>query len=222
MKTILVVEDDRTLREGLARSLVSDEIVTRSAANLAEAQAAFDAEQCDLILLDCNLPDGNGVDFCARIRRRSAVPVIFLTVLDSELDEVSAFRAGGCDYVKKPFSLMVLRERIQTALKRAAGGDLVYCEGGYRFDFGSFSFFADGCSLTLSISEQKLLRALTANPHRVLSRAQLIEQLWSCDSDFIDENALSVTVKRLRAKLGGTCIKTVYGLGYMWTGDGRR
>lgn len=122
MTKLLIVEDDRTLREGLCRSLSSDTIQTESAATLAEAYRKNADNKFDLILLDCNMPDGNGIDFCTAIQKHSSVPVIFLTVLESELDEVSAFRAGGVDYIKKPFSLMVLRERINTALSRAYGG----------------------------------------------------------------------------------------------------
>jgi DNA-binding response OmpR family regulator len=219
LKKLLIVEDDRALRAGLCRSLASNEIETESAATIAEARAKFHAGKYDLVLLDCNLPDGNGVDFCTEIRRTGPVPVIFLTVLDSELDEVAAFRAGGIDYVKKPFSLMVLQERINAALARTDGG-LVYAEGRYRFDFGAMTFSVDGSDVVLSPTEQKLLRSLTANSGRIVPRPTLTEQIWACDGSFIDENALSVTVKRLRAKLGAECIKTVYGLGYMWVGGG--
>lgn len=219
MKKLLIIEDDRALRDGLCRSLASNDLETDSAANIAEARVKFLAADYDLVLLDCNLPDGNGVDFCAEIKKKSNVPVIFLTVLDSELDEVSAFRAGGVDYVKKPFSLMVLKERVNAALTRSNGG-LVYGEGLYRFDFGTLTFTVNGNNVILSSAEQKLLRVLTANRRNIVPRGTLIEQLWSCDSEYIDENALSVTVKRLRSKLGADCIKTVYGLGYMWTDKG--
>jgi DNA-binding response OmpR family regulator len=219
MKKLLIIEDDRALRDGLCRSLASNDLETDSAANIAEARVKFLAADYDLVLLDCNLPDGNGVDFCAEIRKKSNVPVIFLTVLDSELDEVSAFHAGGVDYVKKPFSLMVLKERVNAALARSNGG-LVFGEGIYRFDFGALTFTVNENNVILSSAEQKLLRVLTANRRNIVPRGTLTEQLWSCDSEYIDENALSVTVKRLRSKLGADCIKTVYGLGYMWTGEG--
>lgn len=177
-------------------------------------------------MLDCQLPDGNGVDFCAELRKTSAVPVIFLTVLDSELDEVAAFRAGGCDYVKKPFSLMVLRERINSALTRSAvmsargdSGD-VYADARFRFDFSAMIFSADGDEVILSVTEQKLLRTLVSNARRIVPRAALTERLWPSGGDYIDENALSVTISRLRSKLGADTIRTAYGLGYMWEGGG--
>lgn len=141
-----------------------------------------------------------------------------MTVLDSEIDEVSAFRAGGCDYVKKPFSLMVLRERINSALEHARIGGAIYHDGRYSFNFSAFVFRVGDDEISLSHTEQKLLYILTENKQHIVSRSALIEQLWSCDSNYIDENALSVTVKRLRSKLGADCVKTVYGLGYMWVG----
>lgn len=217
MKRILIIEDDRALREGLLRSLASDRLAGDTAATITEARLKLSCENYDLALLDCNLPDGNGVDLCAEIKAKSDMPVIFLTVLDSELDEVAAFHAGGIDYVKKPFSLMVLKERINAALARSDGG-MVFSDGAYCFDFGSMDYTVRGNEITLSSAEQKLLRTLTANRRNIVLRSTLIEQVWSCDGDYIDENALSVTVKRLRAKLGADCIKTVYGLGYMWVG----
>lgn len=222
MKHLLIVEDDEALRTGLCRALSQENMTTQGASSLREAEQALSEEHIDLMILDCQLPDGNGVDFCTRIRQTSSVPVIFLTVIDSELNEVAAFRAGGCDYVKKPFSLMVLKERINAALAKSAASPLVYSENGYFFDFSTLVFRAEGQDILLSTSEQKLLQILIVNKKQVVSREALIDRLWSCDGDFIDENALSVAVKRLRAKLdksgGKSCIRTIYGLGYMWIG----
>lgn len=113
VKHLLIIEDDETLRNGLCRALIQENMSTQGASTLAEALLALDKNHFDLIILDCQLPDGNGVDFCTKIRQSTSAPVIFLTVIDSELNEVAAFRAGACDYVKKPFSLMVLKERIK-------------------------------------------------------------------------------------------------------------
>lgn len=222
MKHLLIVEDDETLRTGLCRALSQDDVVTHGAGTLLAAEQALAKEQFDLIVLDCQLPDGNGVEFCARLYETSNIPVIFLTVLDSELDEVAAFRAGGYDYVKKPFSLVVLQERIRAVLDRRKTSPLIYHENGYYFNFAEFVFCVDEQEITLSTAEQKLLQILVANKKQVVSRERLIERLWSCDGDFVDENALSVAVKRLRAKLDrsgkGSCIRTIYGLGYMFCG----
>lgn len=222
VKHLLIIEDDETLRNGLCRALIQENMSTQGASTLAEASLALDKNHFDLIILDCQLPDGNGVDFCTKIRQSTSAPVIFLTVIDSELNEVAAFRAGACDYVKKPFSLMVLKERIHAALARNAASPLVFHEEGYFFDFSALVFRADGQEIFLSPSEQKLLQILITNRKQVVSREVLINRLWSCDGEFIDENALSAAVKRLRKKLdkenGKSCIRTIYGLGYMWAG----
>lgn len=218
MKRILIVEDDDAIRAGLCRSLASDTLEAAGAEDLASAGRQLEAGRFDLLLLDCNLPDGNGIDFCRELLKRRALPVIFLTVRDSEMDEVAAFRAGACDYVKKPFSLMVLRERIAALLERAEGRNDLYTDRRYRFDFASLDFFVDGARVYLGSTECKLLAALVKNAGRVLSRAALTDALWEGGEE-LNENALSVAVSRLRGRLGEKSISTIYGLGYMWVGD---
>ena len=216
MKSILIVEDDTALRSGLTAALKNAELTPYSAADCAEARRMLAGSRYDLILLDCNLPDGSGIGLCREITAAEDVPVIFLTVRDSELDEVSAFRAGACDYVKKPFSLTVLQERIAAALRKRSP-NLVYEDNRFRFDFTELIFSVDGQRVFLSAAEQKLLAVFCAHKGQILERQTLTERLWGTE-DYIDENALSVTVKRLRDKLGADCIGTVYGLGYVWKG----
>lgn len=218
MKRILIVEDDDAIRTGLCRSLSYDALETVGVENLASAGQRLAAERFDLMLLDCNLPDGNGIDFCRKLMQKSSVPVIFLTVRDSEIDEVAAFRAGACDYVKKPFSLMVLRERIAALLERTEKRSDLYVDQRYRFDFTSLDFFVDGTRVYLGSTEYKLLAVLVKNAGNVLSRAALTDALWEGGEE-LNENALSVTVSRLRGRLGEKSISTIYGLGYMWVGD---
>lgn len=218
MKKILVIEDDDAIRSGLCRSLSSDTLEAVGAEDLASARRRLEAERFDLLLLDCNLPDGNGIDFCRELMKRLTMPVIFLTVRDSEMDEVAAFRAGACDYVKKPFSLMVLRERIAALLERAERRSDLYVDRRYRFDFGSLHFFVDGIKVYLGSTEYKLLAVLVKNAGRVLSRAVLTDALWEGGEE-LNENALSVAISRLRGRLGEKSISTIYGLGYMWVGD---
>ena len=218
MKRILIVEDDEAIRTGLCRSLASDTLDAVGVEDLRSAGRCLDAQQYDLLLLDCNLPDGNGIDFCRELMKKMTLPVIFVTVRDSEIDEVSAFRAGACDYVKKPFSLMVLRERIAALLERAETRSDLYADRRYRFDFASLDFFADGIRVHLGSTEYKLLAVLVKNAGRVLSRAALADALWEGGEE-LNENALSVAVSRLRGRLGEKSISTIYGLGYMWVGD---
>lgn len=217
MKHILIVEDDTALREGLAAALQSAVFTTASAANLAEARRILRERTFDLLLLDCNLPDGSGIDLCREVTAVQDIPVIFLTVRDAEIDEVTAFRAGACDYIKKPFSLTILQERIAAALRRRSPNH-IYEDSRFRFDFTELTFTADGQRVILSSTEQKLLAVFCSHKGQILERQTLVDKIWSCDSDYIDENALSVTVKRLRNKLGADCIGTVYGMGYVWKG----
>lgn len=217
MKHILIVEDDAALREGLVTALQSETLSVQSAADLAGARRILANHTFDLILLDVNLPDGSGIDLCREVTATEDVPVIFLTVRDAEIDEVTAFRAGACDYVKKPFSLTILQERIAAALRKRSPNH-IYEDSRFRFDFTELTFSADGQRVILSSTEQKLLAVFCSHKGQILERQTLVDKIWSCESDYIDENALSVTVKRLRDKLGADCIGTVYGMGYVWKG----
>ena len=217
MKHILIVEDDTALREGLVAALQNESTAVQSAADLAEARRILLGQVFDLLLLDCNLPDGSGIDLCREVTAVQDVPVIFLTVRDAEIDEVTAFRAGACDYIKKPFSLTILQERISAALRKRSPNH-IYEDSRFRFDFTELTFSADGQRVSLSATEQKLLAVFCNHKGQILERQTLVDKIWACDSDYIDENALSVTVKRLRDKLGAECIGTVYGMGYVWKG----
>ena len=226
MKYILIVEDDPVLREGLCRTLAAEDWRTAGAKSIGEARVKMAGTLPDCLVLDCNLPDGNGFDFCREVVSSRPVPVLFLTVRDSEADEVAAFQAGAYDYMKKPFSLMVLKERVRRLLLTGSGGNpsAAYVSGRYAFYFDTLDFRAEGEPVILSASEARLLSVLVKNAGRVVSRSSLIEALWDCSADAIGENTLSVTVKRLRGKLSSgksDCdpIRTVYGLGYVWKGD---
>lgn len=217
MKYVLIVEDDTALREGLITALQNNDIILFATANLAKARMALHEHSFDLLLLDVNLPDGSGIDLCREVTAVRDIPVIFLTVRDAEIDEVTAFRAGACDYIKKPFSLTILQERIAAALRKRSPNH-IYDDSRFHFDFTALTFSADGKRIDLSATEQKLLAAFCNHRGQILERQTLVNRIWSCDSDYIDENALSVTVKRLRNKLGADCIGTVYGMGYVWKG----
>ncbi len=217
MNHILIVEDDTVLREGLAAALRNASTAVSTAADLSEARRISRELPPDLLLLDCNLPDGSGIDLCREVTASANIPVIFLTVRDAEIDEVAAFRAGACDYIKKPFSLTILQERIAAALRKHAP-NFIYEDARFRFDFTEHTFSVNGQKISLSATEQKLLAVFCNHKGQILERQVLVDKIWACDSDYIDENALSVTVKRLRDKLGTDCIGTVYGMGYVWKG----
>ena len=219
MKKILIVEDDSTLSAGLCRALKSEKTETAAAENIRTARDLLASGGVALVILDVNLPDGNGFDFLPYIKKEYGIPVIMLTANDLESDIVAGLEAGADDYITKPFSLAVLRARVNTQLRKAVAPKASDCfvSDNYIFDFERMEFSVDGTMVELSKTEQKLLRILTDNAGITLSRDKLVDRIWTDGAEYVDENALSVTVKRLRDKLNAKdSIKTVYGIGYMW------
>ena len=218
MKHITIIEDDIGLNNGIALALKQEDITFFQLYRLGDFQPS---EPTDLIILDINLPDGNGFDFLRKLRQNSDVPVIILTANDLETDEVTGLELGADDYITKPFSLMVLRARIDKVLKKInSSANNVYTDDTYSFDFNKMEFYVDGSSVELSKTEQKLLRLLIQNKGQTLTRDYLVDRIWTDGADYVDENALSVTVGRLRKKLNATNqIKTIYGIGYVWRSE---
>lgn len=210
---ILIVEDDKSLNSGIALSLNTYEC--EQAYSLAEARSCLD-HSVSLVILDINLPDGSGLDFCREICQTFKTPVIFLTANDMEHDIVAGLELGADDYITKPFSLAVLRARAHAVLRRGTNENSVFRINKMIFDFDRLEFFADGRQIELSKTEQKLLKLFVKNIGVTLSREVLIDRIWSDGAEFVEGNALSVTVKRLREKLPDAPIKTVYGIGYVW------
>ena len=217
MKQILLLEDDEALGRGIGMALETPECAVTRCAALREAEALLLEREFDLLILDINLPDGSGLALLKTLRRSGRrTPVILLTANDLELDEVTGLEAGADDYITKPFSLAVLRARVNAQLRRAVPAADGRVElGGFCFDFSRLEFFREGVSIELSKTEQRLLRLLVENRGRTLPRELLLERVWD-GGEFVDENALSVAVRRLRAKLLDAPIKTVYGVGYTW------
>lgn len=215
---ILIVEDDAALGEGLRMTLEQYDCTV--APTLAAARQALAAGGFGLVILDLNLPDGSGLDLLRAVRREGDLPVLILTANDLELDQVRGLELGADDYVTKPFSLAVLRARVKNLLRvRGAGEAPVFQQGPFLFDFARMEFRRDGQAVELSRTEQRLLRLLVENRGRVLTRAQLLDAVWD-GGDFVEENALSVAMGRLRNKLPGLPVRTVYGVGYVWqTGE---
>ena len=222
MHELLLVEDDDALGRGIRLALEGGGLRVTVCRTLAEGRRALEDGAFDLLILDVNLPDGNGMEFLRAFRRDHATPVILLTANDLETDIVAGLELGADDYITKPFSLAVLRARVNTQLRRGGTVQPERLElGGYIFDFGRMSFSKEGVPVELSKREQQLLRLLVENRGQTLTRAALVDRIWTDGAEYVDENALSVTVKRLRDKLEDTpskprYIKTVYGLGYTW------
>ncbi|MBP3475356.1 MAG: response regulator transcription factor [Lachnospiraceae bacterium] len=234
INSILIIEDDSALAAGLTRALTYENQIADSCRSIAAARAKLEHTSYDLLLLDINLPDGSGLDFLAELKTAYKVPVILLTANDMETDIVTGLEAGADDYITKPFSLAVLRARVNARLRASVTGNTCNIQPGaagqsaghtaaplcfddYSFDFERMVFTHAGINVELSKTEQKLLRLLVENAGNTLSRSTLIDRIWTDGAAYVDENALSVTVKRLRDKLSAqNYIKTVYGIGYSW------
>ena len=222
MQKILLLEDDITLGSGIRLALQSPSVQITLCRTLAQSRGAVADNSYDLLILDVNLPDGSGLDLLGQIRKTSHVPVILLTANDLEMDVVTGLESGADDYITKPFSLAILRARVNAQLRRSIPVKTSCIEiGRFQFDFDRMEFRKDGQAIELSKTEQKLLRILIENRGQTLSRGVLVDRIWTDGAEYVDENALSVTVKRLRDKLEDTpsspqYLKTVYGIGYTW------
>lgn len=234
--TILLVEDDYALALGTEYSLKAEGYQVVHARNLADARKHLltDRESFSLVLLDVMLPDGNGYALLEEVRKAEIyVPVIFLTAVAEEANIVQGLDLGADDYVTKPYRVKELLSRIHAALRRQEqyrdGTDSCitrhetkgYQKGqiaieGYQIDFDNFRVYRDGVGIDCTPSEFRLLRELLLHPGQVLSREQLLERIWDVESSFVDDNTLSVYMKRLRDKLPGIKerIHTVRGVGY--------
>ena len=218
MRRIVIVEDDRALCQGIARALQTPERQMVCCFDLTEAAAALEKGRTDLVILDINLPDGNGVAFLRHFRKTAQTPVILLTANDLEADEIEGLTAGADDYVTKPFHLSVLRARVAVQLRKTAETDC-YEDGECRFDFARQQFQVAQEQIALSKTEQRLLRILLENRGMTVQREKLLSYVWPDGTEFVEENALSVAVARLRGKLKGHgTIRTIYGIGYCWEG----
>ena len=215
MKHITIIEDDKALNSGIVLALKNTDFSFTQNYSLREFRADIPT---DLIILDVNLPDGSGFDFLKCFRKTSDTPVIILTAKDLETDEVTGLTLGADDYITKPFSLMVLRARIDKILqKRQTPSGKSYSDDEYAFDFDAMEFLVKGIPVELSKTEQKLLKLLIQNKEQTLTRDMLIDHIWTDGAEYVDENALSVAIGRLRKKLSAADrIQTVYGIGYAW------
>ena len=238
MYEILIVEDDYLLNKGLGKALTSDTCRPLSCLNIQSAREQLAVSLPSLILLDVNLPDGSGLSFLRELKsQHPTLPVILLTANDTDLDIVEGLEKGADDYITKPFSLAVLRARVGARLRHlevsikengSQSQNLfqdksLFKDGPFQFDFDRMVFTAEGKEVSLSKTEQKLLRLLTDHAGITLRRETLIDHIWTDGAAYVDENALSVAVKRLRDKLGAQdSIKTVYGIGYTWVKGTRK
>ncbi len=215
-KRVLLVEDDVFLRDGLTDVLKSESYSVTAAENCTKAKNFLDSEKFDIVILDVMLPDGNGLSLCESIRDSgNTVPILFLTALDDEIQIVRGLDAGADDYVTKPFKLRELLSRIRALLRRSAQTSQLSV-GSISIDTANMSVKKDGKNIVLTPTEFHILLSLIRNKGIIVTRSQLLRDIWDCDGDFIDDNTLSVHISRLRDKIGASHILTVRGVGYRW------
>jgi len=232
---ILIAEDDIRLNEGISYALANEDRVFVASYSWKETIEKLSVETIDFLILDVNFPDGNGIDILKFVKKTyKDMKVILLTANNLENDIVLGLELGADDYITKPFSLMVLRARVNVQIRNIEKikntvaievkikdkGEVIQGEDFY-FDFSNMIFYVKQINIELSKTEQKLLKVLAYNQGITIPRKRLMEVAWSCDSEFVEEHALTVTMKRLRDKLGNrqdgeNRIKTIYGLGYAW------
>lgn len=217
MSRILLLEDDEALGRGICMALETPSCTVTHCSTCLQAINILQGMVFDLLILDINLPDGSGLELLRTLRQNgTSTPAILLTANDLELDEVTGLEAGADDYITKPFSLAVLRARVNAQLRRSVPVKQDRIElNGFILDFTRMEFSREGTIIDLSKTEQRLLRLLVENRGRTLPRELLLEKVWD-GGEFVDENALFVAVRRLRGKLGNAPIRTVYGVGYTW------
>ncbi|GBG10315.1 DNA-binding response regulator [Paenibacillus agaridevorans] len=227
MARILIVEDDRLLNEGLAYALGNENYDILSAFSSEEGLIAYRSHEVHLIILDNNLPDKSGMELCKEIRQISTVPILFLTAKDTEQDMIAGFESGADDYIAKPFSMAVLSQRIKAILRRGGGEEnpQLFSYKDLIIHYDKMKVYKHNREIKLTTTEFKLLTILSRHNKMVLTRQMILEKLWDLDGIFVDENTLSVNIKRLRNKIEddpkqNVYIKTVFGIGYTWGSEG--
>ncbi|NBI62425.1 DNA-binding response regulator [Clostridiales bacterium] len=221
-KLVMILEDDTDLAEGIELSLQSEELNFIICKTIAEARKALELDHFDLLIFDINLPDGSGLEFCRELKQNIKIPIALLTAKGMEMDIVKGLESGADDYITKPFSLMVLRARIRALLRRnTAANQQEYRNSVFSFHFETMEFYKNGTPIEFSKTEQRILYLLVSNPNRILTRERLLEWVWPEGTEYVEDNALSVGIRRLREKLEDdsshpSYIKTVYGKGYVW------
>lgn len=220
MQQILLVEDDKTIALGLSYSLEKEGYGVKGCHDAASALREIQGRRFDLVILDVSLPDGNGYDLCRAVKAGSDTPVIFLTVYNEESNVVRGLDMGADDYVAKPFRLRELLSRVKAVLRRAGGGDKDEIGiGGLIIQTKQARVTKAGAEVSLTALEYRLLLTLAANRGQLLTRSQLLEDIWDIGGDFVNDNTLTVYIKRLREKIeddpqNPALIRTVRGLGY--------
>ena len=224
MSRILLLEDDLSLINGLSFAFRKQGFTLDIARMLKEAEEMWGDGKYDLLVLDVSLPDGNGFEFCQKVRRSSKVPIIFLTASDEEMNIIMGLDIGGDDYITNPFKLGVLMSRINALLRRAkdfGSADTELNSNGIKVLLLQGQAYKKNELLELTAAEYKLLCLFMKNPNVVLSKEKILDKLWDCEGNYIDSSTLTVYIRRLRMKIEDNpgepqMLLTVRRMGYKW------
>ena len=222
MNKILLLEDDKSLIYGLSFSFEKQGFDADIARTISEALDLWAKNKYELLILDVSLPDGSGFEFCRKVRENSDVPIIFLTASDEETSVIMGLDIGGDDYITKPFRLSILISRINALLRRTEKYNNKNIESnGIKIHLSESIAYKNGDALDLTSGEYKLLCLFMKNPNIVLSKDQILENLWDINDNYIDNNSVTVYIRRLRVKIEDNpshpkMIQTIRGLGYKW------
>lgn len=221
MLTILIIEDDISLNRGVTFALKKEGYEVISAYTKEEGKIAILQNQIDFLLLDINLPDGSGLDFCKEINDKMDFPIVFFTANDTEEDMIKGFESGCDDYISKPFSIGILKFKINAILKRNCGeAKNIFKYKDLKIDFDSRKVHKRDEEIYLTATEYKLLELLSKNKGRAMTKEILLDKLWDNNGNYVDENTLSVNIRRLRKKIENDSknpeyIITLFGIGYI-------
>lgn len=224
MKRMFLLEDDLSLINGLSFAIKKQGYEIDIARTMLEADDLWTEGKYDLVILDVSLPDGSGFNFCRKIRRTSKIPIMFLTAADEETDIIMGLDIGGDDYITKPFKLAILLSRINALLRRSENFNTTVTElnsNDINIKLLKGEVYKQGRQLDLTASEYKMLCLFLENPNQILSPEQILGKLWDCNESYIDNNSLTVYIRRLRTKIEDNPgepkrIVTVRGMGYKW------
>lgn len=228
MTDILLIEDEESVNRGIEVTLTKEGYQVGTAGTIREAEGLINQENPEMIICDVNLPDGSGLDLIRRIRKKSMAHVICLTAMDTEIDQVMGYEAGADDYVTKPFSLSVLVLKVNAFFRRQKKDKALLIESeGIVVNLSEMTAYKDGQEISFTKNEWKMLKLFLEYPRQILSKKQILEQLFDSEGDFVDENTVAVNIRRLREKIETDSshpkyIRNVRGLGYLWDCECRK
>ncbi|MBO3443822.1 response regulator transcription factor [Clostridium sp. CCUG 7971] len=221
METILIIEDDRILNRGVSFALKKEGYNVISNYNISDGKVSIMENNIDFLLLDINLPDGSGLDLCEQINDKINFPIVLFTANDTDEDMIKGFEMGCDDYIAKPFSMDVLKLKINAILKISAKVEKdIFKYKDLNIDFGSRKVFVKDEEVNLTVTEYKLLELLSKNKGRAVTKEIILEKLWDSNGNYVDENTISVNIRRLRKKIeedtkNPQYIITLFGIGYI-------